>query len=938
MQEEHAAEPAKSTAPLWSTSGSLAQGREVGTATLLPNGKVLIAGGVSSTNVTIAAAEIYDPATGSVTPTGSLNVPRFFHSANLLPTGEVLIAGGKINASNQVSDAELYDPKTGVFTRTSFMNFDRERFTTTVLNDGRLLLCGDWGGTTNNCETYDADAGTWTLLPTPMLNPRGEHTAVRLLDSRVLFVGGFRADDYVFPEVETFDPATNTFADAGRLTTRRFAHRAVVLPDGRVVVLGGISTRGTDGGSLASTEIFNPSNGTWGPLTPMSVTRNQLAASLLPNGTVIAIGGVGLNSTEVLNGAAWEPPQLMPQGRRTTGVPTLLPTGELLLSSGDNNGTPIAVTELYSIDGGAWTTNGATLAAIHADFAAPLLPSGEVLIAGGAAAAEIFDPATGTVRSVGTPPGGTRVGSTATLLHDGRVLLAGGANSAATPPQLYDLTTGQWIPTGPMVTPRAHHTATLLPSGKVLVAGGITDSALPLSAAELFDPATSTWTAVQALANARYDHRAALLLTGEVLVAGGFGGASNTAERFNPVTETWSSAGTLNAIHPNPIMQLLPSGDVLVAGGCCPANATSETYSRASNSWTLAGSLPFPLSEAATAMLPSGRALVSGGLLVDGGTSSAAFTFDARTRAYTFAPSMASARRLHVLTRLPNGQLLAAGGLGGASPLALELFSLPPPNAQLRPAFTAITAVRHDGGFSFSGSGFRRPEGGGGYYLASPTDYPLLRFERADNGAVSYAWVTNWTDTGARGELPAETQPGFQLASVIVNGVSSQSRVVLVEGPPYVVVPFDAGTPDAGTPDAGTPDAGTPDAGTPDAGAPDSGVDAGVTDAGTSDAGEADAGDGDSGAGTDAGTDSDGGTTTDSGTGGGADGGGNSQPVALSVGCGCGSANGMLTLFAVIAFALTVTRRRGAASRGTCTEASERRPRRRRRSSPRSFR
>src|SRR5882724_2823996 len=135
----------------WTPTGSLNTARLLQTATLLPNGMVLIAGGFS------ASAELYNPASGTWTPTGSLNTARGFHTATLLHNGMVLVAGG-FGANNYLASAELYDPASGTWTPTGSLNTARDGHTATLLPNGMVLVAGGFGASgppLASAEHYD---------------------------------------------------------------------------------------------------------------------------------------------------------------------------------------------------------------------------------------------------------------------------------------------------------------------------------------------------------------------------------------------------------------------------------------------------------------------------------------------------------------------------------------------------------------------------------------------------------------------------------------------------------------------------------------------------------------------------------------------------------------------------------------------------------------
>ena len=143
-------------------TGSLTTARRQHTATMLPNGKVLVVGGQNDQG-RLATTELYDPASGLWTTTGPLNNARYKHTATLLPNGKVLVAGGT-GSSGVLSSAELYDPATGTWTVTGSMTAARQWHTATLLPNGKVLVAGGTGsgGALSSAELYDPTTGTWT--------------------------------------------------------------------------------------------------------------------------------------------------------------------------------------------------------------------------------------------------------------------------------------------------------------------------------------------------------------------------------------------------------------------------------------------------------------------------------------------------------------------------------------------------------------------------------------------------------------------------------------------------------------------------------------------------------------------------------------------------------------------------------------------------------
>ena len=288
-------DPATNT---FSATGSLAFARRGGhAATLLSDGKVLVTGG-DDVNVQSAPgrveAEIYDPNTGRFTPTGPMTMARTAHAAVLLSNGKVLVAGGQNLAGNT---AELYDPVTGTFSATSAPTRYRYSAAGVPLNDGRALVFG-----------YDA-AGDAFDVTRSAFNTTGSSQAAgglwfgpamaSLADGRVFVVGGKEqgpppGNIALVANARLFDPATNAFSVSGALTSPRDRATATRLHDGRVLVFGGEGTTGwPDRG-----ELFDPRTAQFSPTVPAGAGRYGQTATLLPNGKVLIAGGLsGANST-----------------------------------------------------------------------------------------------------------------------------------------------------------------------------------------------------------------------------------------------------------------------------------------------------------------------------------------------------------------------------------------------------------------------------------------------------------------------------------------------------------------------------------------------------------------------------------------------------------------------------------------------------------------
>jgi len=360
------AQPAEGS---WEVTSPMAVARKGHTATLLPDGKVLVVGGVDSNDdasaKALASAELYDPKTGTWSETGSLIHPRAWHTATLLKNGLVLVAGGNCP---------------GLTTKGCF---------------AAPSLQPDWdpSGAIAAAELYDPKTGTWATTGS-MTSPRFLHTATLLADGRVLVAGAELAPDWIRDTTEVYDPGTGRWMATGKLHTARWRQFAVALPDGGALVAGGYGVSPNTDGLLDSVELYSAATGSWRLGPSLLAGRAQGgAAVLLPTGSVLIAGGEGAGqvpgSAELYDPATGSRAAgAMGSGRDALGWASL-PDGRLLVVGGfDKPETPDftyrATAEIYDILAGDWHSAGAMQIAGF-EFKATLLRDGRVLVTGGSA-------------------------------------------------------------------------------------------------------------------------------------------------------------------------------------------------------------------------------------------------------------------------------------------------------------------------------------------------------------------------------------------------------------------------------------------------------------------------------------------------------------------------------------------------------------------------
>jgi len=330
------AQPCAALSLEFQQTGSLATARSSQTATLLPSGKVLVAGGDDG-----GSCELYDPASGTWATTGSLIVPRGAHTATLLLTGKVLVAGGA-----GVSTTELYDPATGTWSATGSLAQARFFHTATLLADGKVLVAAgfdtSFNGVLRSAELYDPASGTWSMTVGRMTRGRANHRATLLADGKVLVAGGNNASGtQEFASAELYDPASGIWSMTGDLTTARSRPSMTLLRNHLVLVAGGQNFNSGEG-NLASTEIYDPARGTWRRAGDLPLGIWGHTATLLPNGMVLVTGGISstiIANAEIYNPktGVWSPTNLLTIPR-ILHTATLLGNGTVLIAAGESSG------------------------------------------------------------------------------------------------------------------------------------------------------------------------------------------------------------------------------------------------------------------------------------------------------------------------------------------------------------------------------------------------------------------------------------------------------------------------------------------------------------------------------------------------------------------------------------------------------------------------
>jgi hypothetical protein len=287
-------------------------------AITLADGRVLVCGGADALGAVLSTCEIYDPATNSFTPTGSMLTPRVLHAAVRLADGRVLVAGGTSSLLDAVStitnvrnSTEVYNPATGTWSVTANLGGFRMLPSLSLLPNGRVLAAGGLevsflfgiplsAGTTASCQTYNPATNSWAAAAAmPGARTGHQFNQITLQNGRVLMTGGMSVSVNITTQVITttpltnacyYDQPTNTWTSS-TMATARSLHSATRLADGRVVVCGGAQGSLTLPVAVDGVEVYSPTTNGWASLAALPTPRMAHASALLPDGTIVLLGG-----------------------------------------------------------------------------------------------------------------------------------------------------------------------------------------------------------------------------------------------------------------------------------------------------------------------------------------------------------------------------------------------------------------------------------------------------------------------------------------------------------------------------------------------------------------------------------------------------------------------------------------------------------------------
>ncbi len=783
-------------AEAWVLAAPLSRPREQHTATLLNDGRVLVAGGLSTLHK-LNLVEIYDPVADRWQIASPMSFARQEHTATLLPDGRVLVAGGRDDVG-RLDSVEIYDVAADQWTAAAPMGTPRASHRATVLQDGRVLMVAGTNEIPGSAEIFDPSSGSWTATM-PLNGRRGSSlTSTLLSDGRVLVVDDGEAE--FFGPNELGEWVWTSITDS--LAREFSAHTATLLHSGQVLFAGGFPANNLE------TYLFHPLDGQWTPAGPIPTGPDMPDAPiysqsvLLGDGRVLLAGDAWSARTDT---PVWDPAtsQWSTAGFLNAGssasTATLLADGRVLFAGGRGNLGTAARVEIFLP--GLPEHSGASpdLFEPRHRFAAVQLADGRPLVAGGTHSASVSG--VEVLRADGTsweswPPlltGGERTG--AVVLPDGDILVVGRFDA-----ERFDTESGVWRMTGPRQFVFERSRLLQLSDGRVLAVSG--------AGSEIYDPETDSWATTGPMVRPRSDGGLVLLTSGEAMSIGGrdpssgstFFGVVPDAEIYDPEEDTWRSTGELRIARQRFVTAVLPSGQILVAGGDQGelVYSSAELYDPSTGTWTLTRQdMTSPRHSAAGVTIPGGQVLVIGGgaALRESNRLASSEIYDPGTDTWRPGPSLELARDRHAAFVGGEGVWVVGGRDEDDRALnSVELISAPSMLLN-RPVIDTIDpSMRHGEPLTLSGTGFGGgPEGHGGTLGGTALNFPIVRLRSLVDGRVFHLAADPRVDVDPRpsffddpmeltvSTLPADLLPGPYQVSVVRGGVASEPLAVMME-------------------------------------------------------------------------------------------------------------------------------------------------------------
>jgi len=825
-------------APGWEYTGDMHSQRSYFTLSLLPDGRVLAAGGYyyDSDDHYLNSSEIFNPVDQQwYNVADSMSAGRRNHTATMLLDGRILVVGGE-NASDKLNTAEIFDPATNLWSDAPSMTIKRVGHTATRLNDGRVLVVGGCFSNlacTDTIEIYNPQTNSWTFIDDLVFTARRNHSAVLLPDGTVLITGGMNYGspyNTYYNTAYLFDPAGNSWTPKAAMNATRSEHFMAVRRDGKVLVVGGYKSGILGNIYIKSTELYDPVSNTWTAKTDLWANGRRGATGILdPYDNFYLIGGYNVDypagvfvseTRDIDTDTDWATfayiDDVYP---RFDHAAIQLVNGDFLIAGGriGLTGTYSDTAQIYQNLSGSSVSYPNTLGDGVYLSAGTLLENGDLLITGGIGEAAMSSTGlcskntylwSNTLDERDDLPSMTyqRCGHTATLLKDGRVVVIGGSPTAtfSTSLRFVEILNGdEWqIVSTPYET--SGGTATLLPNGEILI---IDLNNKPYGL--LFNPDSLETRRTTDTYSGHYNgHTATLLPNGKVLIYGS--SQSNIMELYDPIADTFSTVTPPLHMFTNHTATLLADGRVLFVGGRNTDISYLEPnvplfdvriYNPGTNLWTTMADMNLAHRNHSAVLLLDGKVAIFGGESFSESEMDVVEIFDVPANEWVISGLMHVDRRYHDAIMSPQGNVFIFGGLSsGDDPVvALERYcfwNTPIPAWQESNDFWQPTIMDIDLTASSSGKIYNITgehlagdlEASSGRSGQSNTNFPFVRVVRLDNqqsvwlkmdgNASASTFLSNVEDV-----LPEGPVMVFTFAS----GSRSEGKVILSAEPPVYV-------------------------------------------------------------------------------------------------------------------------------------------------------